>query len=40
MNFTGGKVEDAALEWLTDLGRSIATGTDIARNQPYAERAE
>ena len=37
--FTESEVENAALEWLADLGWAIAYGPDIAPGTPAAERA-
>ncbi len=38
--FTESVVEDAALEWLGDLGYAVVAGPDIAPGEPAAERAD
>jgi type I restriction enzyme R subunit len=37
-NFSESVVEDAALEWLKELGYSVLHGPEIAANEPAAER--
>ena len=39
-SFTESDVEEAALDWLADLGWSVAHGPDIAPDTPYAERVD
>lgn len=36
--FTESVVEEAALDWLADLGYTILHGPDIAPGEPFAER--
>ena len=38
--FTESEVEDAALEWLEDLGWSVVHGPSIAPDAPNAERSD
>ena len=38
--FTESVVEEAALEWLADLGYTILHGPDIAPGEPFAERED
>ena len=39
-SFTESAVEEAALDWLADLGWQIAYGSDIAPDTPGAERTD
>ena len=38
--FTESTVEDAALDWLADLGWSVAHSSEIASDMPNAERGD